>query len=114
MTDSAFLLQLNVANFRLQFSQSFNGVASFSGPLIASKYFFEGENANSNKNVQYVYLAVALLGVSVAIAFFLTKLPEVSEAALEENSRATDDAEVVDRGFWRTKAPFGFITQFSE
>jgi FHS family L-fucose permease-like MFS transporter len=28
---------LNVANFRLQFSQAFNGVASFTGPLIASK-----------------------------------------------------------------------------
>lgn len=28
---------IDVANFRLQFSQSFNGVASFTGPLIASK-----------------------------------------------------------------------------
>lgn len=37
----------NVANFRLQFSQSFNGVASFTGPLIASKYFFSGENSTS-------------------------------------------------------------------
>ena len=39
----------NVASFRLQFSQSFNGVASFTGPLIASKYFF-GAGHNSNLN----------------------------------------------------------------
>lgn len=31
---------IDVANFRLQFSQSFNGVASFTGPLIASKVSF--------------------------------------------------------------------------
>jgi FHS family L-fucose permease-like MFS transporter len=35
------------ASARLQFCQSWNGVASFIGPLIASKAFFSGENANS-------------------------------------------------------------------
>jgi FHS family L-fucose permease-like MFS transporter len=35
------------ASARLQFCQSWNGVASFTGPLIASKAFFSGENANS-------------------------------------------------------------------
>jgi FHS family L-fucose permease-like MFS transporter len=106
---------IDVANFRLQFSQSFNGVASFTGPLIASKYFFSGEHANDLTTVQYVYLAVALLGVAVATAFVFTPLPEVSEAALQAEAEALADAtegEVVDRGFWRTRAPFGFVTQF--
>jgi FHS family L-fucose permease-like MFS transporter len=47
------------AAFRLQFSQSFNGIASFAGPFIASKYFFSGGNSNNLTNVQWVYLAVS-------------------------------------------------------
>jgi FHS family L-fucose permease-like MFS transporter len=74
------------ASIRLQFCQSWNGVASFVGPLIASKFFFSGDNANNLTNVQYVYLAVACLGAAVAVLFIFTKLPEVSEATLAENS----------------------------
>jgi len=74
------------ASMRLQFCQSWNGVASFVGPLIASKFFFTGANANNLTNVQYVYLAVACLGVAVAVLFVFTKLPEVSEATLAENA----------------------------
>jgi FHS family L-fucose permease-like MFS transporter len=74
------------ASIRLQFCQSWNGVASFVGPLIASKFFFSGENANNLVNVQYVYLAVACLGVAVGVLFIFTKLHEVSEATLAENA----------------------------
>ncbi|KAM0326630.1 hypothetical protein ACHAQA_006499 [Verticillium albo-atrum] len=74
------------ASARLQFCQSWNGVASFIGPLIASKFFFEGENANSLTNVQFVYLAVSCAGVAVAVLFFFAKLPEISEATIEESS----------------------------
>lgn len=74
------------ASMRLQFCQSWNGVASFIGPLIASKFFFSGANANNLTNVQYVYLAVGCLGMAVAVMFALAKLPEVSEAALSEQA----------------------------
>jgi FHS family L-fucose permease-like MFS transporter len=109
---------LDIASFRLQFSQSFNGVASFTGPLIASKYFFSGGNENNLNNVQWVYLAVALLGVSVIVAFLFTKLPETSEEALQAEAdalaEAGDGTGVSDahKSFWRTKAPFGFVAQF--
>jgi FHS family L-fucose permease-like MFS transporter len=105
---------VRVASFRLQFSQAFNGVASFCGPFIASKYFFEGEHANSLTNVQWVYLAVALMGVVIALAFAFTKLPEVSEDALEEQimARATDPSGV-RKPLWReTRAVTGAIAQF--
>ncbi|KAE9380915.1 L-fucose:H+ symporter permease-like protein [Stipitochalara longipes BDJ] len=74
------------ASIRLQFCQSWNGVASFVGPLIASKFFFSGKNATNLTNVQYVYLAVACLGVAVMVLYIFTKLPEVSEATLAENA----------------------------
>jgi FHS family L-fucose permease-like MFS transporter len=74
---------VSIASLRLQFSQAFNGVASFTGPLIASKYFFADPDSTDLTNVQWVYLAVSGMGVIVAVAFFFTKLPEVSESELE-------------------------------
>ncbi|CED85227.1 Major facilitator superfamily domain, general substrate transporter [Phaffia rhodozyma] len=74
------------AAFRLLFSQSFNGVASFIGPFIASKYFFTGEHANSLTTVQFVYLAVAAMGAIIAVIFAIVRLPEVSEAELQEQA----------------------------
>ncbi|WVF70322.1 hypothetical protein IAT40_005112 [Kwoniella sp. CBS 6097] len=107
----------NVANFRLQFSQSFNGVASFTGPLIASKYFFSEENKNNLNNVQWVYLAVAGMGLVIAAAFFFTKLPEVSEEALQAEAEALADAHGEDtqamQPFWKQyRALTGFVAQF--
>ncbi|WRT64310.1 uncharacterized protein IL334_001242 [Kwoniella shivajii] len=107
----------NVANFRLQFSQSFNGVASFTGPLIASKYFFSEENKNDLTNVQWVYLAVSGMGVAVAIAFFFTKLPEVSEEALQAEAEALAEAHGADTQaslpfYKQYRAISGFVAQF--
>lgn len=65
------------ASMRLQFCQAWNGVASFIGPLIASKLFFSGENASNLDNVKYVYIAVACTAVLVAVLFIFSKLPEV-------------------------------------
>ena len=42
------------ASARLQSCQSWNGVASFVGRLVASKALFSGENQKSLANVQYV------------------------------------------------------------
>jgi FHS family L-fucose permease-like MFS transporter len=77
------------ASARLQFCQSWNGVASFIGPLIASKYFFQGENQNSLTNVQFVYLAVACAGAAVGVLFFFARLPEVSEAVIEDDGHGS-------------------------
>ena len=54
---------------RLNFSQGFQGIASFAGPLIASRWFFLGANATKLDTVQWVYLAVAGLGIVLNILF---------------------------------------------
>ncbi|CAE6433826.1 unnamed protein product [Rhizoctonia solani] len=105
------------AAFRLQLSQAFNGVAAFSGPLIASKYFFSGENANNLTNVQWVYLAVALLGVSIALLFAFIDLPETSEAELEAAVQAAAEIAGVtsktdDSIFKQHRVWFGWVAQF--
>jgi FHS family L-fucose permease-like MFS transporter len=85
--------------------------------LIASKFFFSGEHADDLTTVQFVYMAVAGLGVIVALAFFFTKLPEVSEEALQAEAEALAHAQGIDSGldkpFWKQVRPItGFVAQF--
>jgi len=107
------------ASARLQFCQSWNGVASFIGPLIASKFFFTGKNAHNLVNVQFVYLAVACAGVAIAILFLVAKLPEVSEEMLNSSTAvenfATDEfGNEIGQGpiYKQYNMIFGFIAQF--
>ncbi|KAL9536229.1 L-fucose-proton symporter [Sphaerulina musiva] len=108
------------ASARLQFCQSWNGIASFIGPLIASKAFFSGDNINSLTNVQFVYLAVSCAGVAVAVLFFFSKLPEVPEAALRSASIVATDSELGFNDGLVAQKPlykeynmmFGFVAQF--
>ena len=108
------------ASARLQFCQSWNGVASFIGPLIASKFFFSGENANNLVNVQFVYLAVACAGVAIAVLFLVAKLPEVSEEMLNSSTTTSENFATDEFGNEIGNGPlykqynmiFGFIAQF--
>lgn len=84
------------ASARLQFCQSWNGVASFIGPLIASKFFFSGANANNLTNVQFVYLAVACAGVAIAVLFVFSKLPEAQEAQMAIRSNSVIEEGPID------------------
>jgi FHS family L-fucose permease-like MFS transporter len=106
------------ASARLQFCQSWNGVASFIGPLIASKFFFTGKNAHNLVNVQFVYLAVACAGVAIGVLFLVAKLPEVSEEMLNSSTvenYATDEfGNEVGQGplYKQYNMIFAFIAQF--
>lgn len=112
------------ASARLQFCQSWNGVASFIGPLIASKAFFSGANQDNLTNVQYVYLAVACAGAAVAVMFFFAKLPEVQEETKRRGSVAADatlelalgnDGKIVGDAplYKQYNMIFGFVAQFA-
>ncbi|KAI5452135.1 hypothetical protein NCC49_001073 [Naganishia albida] len=96
------------AAFRLVLAQSFNGIASVIGPLIASKAFFHGENANSLGTVQYVYLAMSCLGIVVNILFFFAKLPEVEQVV----SAGTQDVVSVKGFFRKYHTIAGFFAEF--
>lgn len=106
------------ASARLQFCQSWNGVASFIGPLIASKAFFSDEGSQDLTSVQYVYLAVACAGAAVAVLFFFAKLPEVSQDVIEGTSTAdnpdVDHNEGVGAGplYKQYNMIFAFVAQF--
>jgi len=96
---------------RLNFSQGFQGVASFTGPLIAARWFFNGENAHSLGTVQWVYLAVAGLGIVLNILFYFCPLPEISEDAI-----AKEQVELgVELGpfYKQYHCIFGFVAQMA-
>lgn len=112
-----------LASARLQFCQSWNGVASFIGPLIASKAFFTGESQNNLTNVQFVYLAVACAGAAVAVMFFFAKLPEVQEEAVRSGSVVQESTlelgvdqygKIIGEGpiYKQYNMIFGFVAQF--
>src|SRR5947207_4329828 len=101
------------ASFRLNFSQSFNGVGSFVGPLIASHAFFSGENKTNLTSVQYVYLGIAVSVGLIAFGFAFVHVPEISDELMLEQAVATGDAEIASRPLhkqWHTI--FGFVAQF--
>lgn len=75
------------SEFRLNLSQSFNGVGAFIGPMIAGKLFFaEGENPNTESlaNVQIVYLIIGVVVLAICLLFIRTTLPEIRESSNEE------------------------------
>jgi FHS family L-fucose permease-like MFS transporter len=69
------------SEFRLNLSQSFNGVGSILGPVIAANLFFaEGETAKDLDSVKLVYLVIGGVVLLLAGVFFRTPLPEIKEA----------------------------------
>jgi len=76
------------SEFRLNLSQSFNGVGSFIGPIIGGALFFSSASANESSqlgSVKFVYIAIAALVLIVAFLFIRTPMPEVKEEELVIN-----------------------------
>jgi len=101
------------ASFRLNFSQSFAGVGSLVGPLIASHAFFSGSNENSLTSVQFVYLGIAIAVGLIAVGFAFLKLPEVSDELMLQQAIAAGDSTIASRPLYKQyHTIFGFVAQF--
>ncbi len=73
------------SEFRLNLSQSFNGVGSFIGPIIGGALFFGNKSSTNQEelgSVKLVYIAIAALVLIVAFLFVRTPMPEVKEEEL--------------------------------
>jgi FHS family L-fucose permease-like MFS transporter len=75
---------------RLNFSQSFNGVALVVGPWLAGQFIFAGnegslveasEKQQAAEAVIFPYTLIAIVVLVVAFLFFLVKMPEPSKTA---------------------------------
>jgi FHS family L-fucose permease-like MFS transporter len=79
------------SEFRLNLSQSFNGVGSFIGPIIGGALFFgnqENAGADNLGSVKLVYIAIAAIVLMVALLFLRTPMPEVREEEQLDHSHA--------------------------
>ena len=74
----------STSEFRLNLSQSFNGVGSFIGPIIGGALFFGNEDSKTGNldSVMNVYLVIAAVVLLVAFLFYRTPMPEVKEEEL--------------------------------
>ena len=70
------------SEFRLNLSQSFNGVGAFIGPIIGANLFFATGSGGNLDTVKYVYLVIAGIVFLVALLFIRTSLPEIKEEKL--------------------------------
>lgn len=74
------------SEFRLNLSQSFNGVGSVLGPYVGGKLFFGTVSSSlvtsQLDTVKYVYISIALVVLLVAFLFYKTPMPEVKEEEL--------------------------------
>lgn len=69
------------AERRINFSQSFNGMAWTVGPLIGIFIYQAGSNVEGEKlkSLMWPYFIIGLVVLLVAVIFVFTKLPEITE-----------------------------------
>ncbi len=96
---------------RINFSQSFNGLAWTIGPLIG--IFIYGNNTNvageKLSSLMFPYMIIGLIVLVVTIIFMLSKVPEIKEDADDPISEKVSQQPLIkDRHF-----VLGVVAQFS-
>ncbi|KAJ4418983.1 hypothetical protein N0V82_005208 [Gnomoniopsis sp. IMI 355080] len=72
-----------LSEFRLELSQSFQAVGSVVAPLLASRVFFSNTEPSDISKVQWTYLGFAVFVFVLAVVFFFSPIPEVTDADME-------------------------------
>lgn len=86
---------------RINISQAFNGIGTVIAPVLGSYVFFNFDDTKALQNVQWVYLSIAVFVFLLAIAFFLSTIPEITDADMAfqaEESHASADSS---KPFWK-------------
>ncbi|CAG8975693.1 hypothetical protein HYALB_00007897, partial [Hymenoscyphus albidus] len=84
------------AEIRINLSQAFNGVGTVVAPVLGSYVFFNktGDDPQALKNVQWVYLAIGCFTFALAVVFYFSPIPEITDADMafqaEETHASTD------------------------
>jgi len=86
------------SEFRINISQAFNGIGTVVAPVMGSYVFFAFDDKRALENVQWVYLAIAVFVWSLAIVFWLARIPEITDADMAFQASETH-ANVDDKPF---------------
>ncbi len=98
------------SEFRLNMSQSFNGVGSFIGPIIAANVFFNTASEQDSSDlgsVKMVYIIIAIVVLFIAFLFWRTYLPEIKEGEM-----VSDKSQDTKPLFQHSHFVFSVVAQF--
>ena len=103
-----------LSEFRLELSQSFQAVGSVIAPLLASRVFFKKVGDTDLSNVQWTYLGIAVFVFLLAVVFFFSPIPEVTDADMAlQAEQCSDLTGYVDKPLRKQyKLFFGVAAQF--
>jgi MFS transporter, FHS family, L-fucose permease len=103
-----------LSEFRLELSQSFQAVGSVVAPLLAARVFFSHTEPNDLSKVQWTYLGIAAFVFALAVVFFFSPLPEVTDADMAlQAEQCAGLTGYVDKPMKRQyKLMFGVAAQF--
>lgn len=88
------------AEIRINISQAFNGIGTVIAPVLGSYVFFTFSDEEALANVQWVYLSIAVFVLLLATLFFMSKIPEITDADMEYQAHETH-AGSGDKPFWQ-------------
>ncbi|EMD01046.1 hypothetical protein BAUCODRAFT_135784 [Baudoinia panamericana UAMH 10762] len=90
------------SELRINISQAFNGVGTVIAPVLGSYVFFKntGTNEQSLTNVQWVYLAIACFVFVLAVVFYFSPIPEITDADMAFQADETHAGTDI-RPFWQ-------------
>lgn len=77
------------SEMRLNFAQAVQAIGTVVGPVLASQVFFKNVNENSLQSVQWVYLGIAIFVFLLAGVFYVSRIPEITDADMERQMENT-------------------------
>ncbi|EON96063.1 putative glucose galactose transporter protein [Phaeoacremonium minimum UCRPA7] len=81
------------SEIRINISQAFNGIGTVVAPVLGSYVFFKFDDKRALQNVQWVYLAIACFVFLLAIVFFMSSIPEITDADMAFQAEETHAGE---------------------
>ncbi|KAK4149093.1 major facilitator superfamily domain-containing protein [Chaetomidium leptoderma] len=86
------------SEIRINLAQAFNGIGTVVAPVLGSYVFFVFDDETALRNVQWVYLAIACFVFLLAGVFYLSVIPEITDADMAYQAAETH-ADAADRPF---------------
>ncbi|KAH8687196.1 putative L-fucose-proton symporter [Tricladium varicosporioides] len=103
-----------LSEFRLELSQSFQAIGSVMAPLLAARVFFSHTDPNDLSKVQWTYLGIAAFVFLLAVVFYFSPIPEVTDADMAlQAEQCSGLTGYVDKPMRKQyKLMFGVAAQF--
>ncbi|KAL0066158.1 hypothetical protein AAF712_006783 [Marasmius tenuissimus] len=91
------------AEMRINLAQAIQAIGTVVGPVLGSYVFFTDtdDSVDALKSVQWVYLAIGIFVFSLAIVFYFSVIPEVTDADMSEQADITHGGKADEKPFWK-------------